>query len=90
MHPVNLLTPTTMTAALPLDEVDQTTGPVYFTRFANSFNLAALALPNGATESGLPISLQIVGRPYGEEEVLDIGQVYQSRKEWHMRTPTGF
>lgn len=85
-----LLTPTTMTAALALDEVDQTTGPAYFTRFGNFFNLVALALPNGATAGGLPLSLQIIGRPYAEEEVLDIGQVYQSRTQWHLRTPKGF
>lgn len=82
-----LLTPTTMTAPVPLDQVDQTTGPAYFTRFANFFNLAALALPNGATPAGLPLSLQIIGRPYAEEEMLDIGQVYQSRTSWHLRTP---
>ncbi|HYG42513.1 MAG TPA: amidase, partial [Bordetella sp.] len=70
-------------------EVDQTTAPAYYTRYANFFNLAALALPNGATQGGLPISLQIIGCPYSEDHVLDIGQVYQSRTQWHTRTPTG-
>lgn len=82
-----LLTPTTTTAPLPLPEIDQTTGPAYYTRFANFFNLAALALPNGATESGLPLSLQIIGRPYNEELLLDIGEIYQSHTQWHLRTP---
>ncbi|MBV7483810.1 amidase [Bordetella sp. BOR01] len=82
-----LLTPTTATAPLPLTEVDQAATPAYYTRFANFFNLAALALPGGATPSGLPISLQIIGCPYGEEEILDIGEVYQARTQWHLRTP---
>ncbi|CAM3967829.1 amidase [Bordetella tumulicola] len=82
-----LLTPTTATAPLPLTDVDQNATPAYYTRFANFFNLAALALPNGATQDGLPISLQIIGRPYSEEQMLDIGEAYQSRTQWHLRTP---
>ncbi|GAB3087489.1 amidase [Bordetella muralis] len=83
-----LLTPTTATAPLPLTEVDQNSTPAYYTRFANFFNLAALAVPNGATQHGLPLSLQIIGRPYSEESILDIGEIYQSRTQWHLRTPT--
>lgn len=82
-----LLTPTTATAPLPLTEVDQNSTPAYYTRFANFFNLAALAVPNGATQHGLPLSLQIIGRPYSEESILDIGDVYQSHTQWHLRTP---
>ena len=84
-----LLTPTTATAAIALTDVDQTKAPAHFTRFANFFNLAALALPNGATDGGLPISLQIIGAPYAEEEVLQIGEIYQARTDWHRRMPAG-
>lgn len=84
-----LLTPTTATAAVPLQEVDQTKAPAHFTRYANFFNLAALAVPNGATATGLPTSLQIIGAPYAEEDVLAIGEVYQARTDWHRRTPAG-
>src|SRR3954462_15592907 len=51
-----LLTPTTMTTALPLEEVDQTKAPAHYTRFGNYLNLSALALPNGADPQGLPTS----------------------------------
>lgn len=37
--------------------------------------------------SGLPIALQVVGRPYGEQTVLRIGAAYQSRTSWHTRRP---
>jgi len=84
-----LLAPTTATAAIPVAEVDQTKGPAHFTRYANFFNLTALALPNGATPAGLPLSLQIIGPAYSEEEVLQIGEIYQSRTAWHRRTPAG-
>ncbi|MBV8133910.1 MAG: amidase [Alphaproteobacteria bacterium] len=82
-----LLTPTTQTAAIPLDTVDQTTTPAHFTRFVNFLDLCALALPNGFTAAGLPISLQIVCRGYDETTALRIGWAYQQASDWHERRP---
>jgi len=82
-----LLTPTTQTAAIPLDAVDQTTTPAHFTRFVNFLDLCALALPNGFTAAGLPISLQIVCRGYDEATALRIGWAYQQASDWHERRP---
>src|SRR5262245_48653002 len=82
-----LLTPTTQTAAVPLDAVDQTTTPAHFTRFVNFLDLCALALPNGFTASGLPTSLQIVCRGYHEATALRIGWAYQQASDWHERRP---
>jgi aspartyl-tRNA(Asn)/glutamyl-tRNA(Gln) amidotransferase subunit A len=61
-----LLTPTTQTAATPVDEVDQASTPAHFTRFVNALDLCAVALPNGFTASALPLSLQIICRGYDE------------------------
>jgi aspartyl-tRNA(Asn)/glutamyl-tRNA(Gln) amidotransferase subunit A len=82
-----LLTPTTETAAIPLDAVDQAVMPSRFTRFGNLLELCALALPNGFTAGGLPLSLQIVCRGYDEATALRIGQAYQGATEWHLRAP---
>jgi len=82
-----LLTPTTQTPAIPLDAVDQTTTPAHFTRFVNFLDLCALALPNGFTAAGLPISLQIVCRGYDEATALRIGWAYQQASDWHERRP---
>ena len=49
--------------------------------------LCALALPNGFTEKGLPLSLQIVCRGYEEATALRIGQAYQQATDWHRRLP---
>jgi aspartyl-tRNA(Asn)/glutamyl-tRNA(Gln) amidotransferase subunit A len=84
-----LLTPTTMTAAIPLDAVDQATTPAHFTRFVNALELCALAVPNGLTAGGLPLSLQIVCRGYDEETALRIGWAYQQATDWHTRRPPG-
>jgi aspartyl-tRNA(Asn)/glutamyl-tRNA(Gln) amidotransferase subunit A len=82
-----ILTPTTISTALPLDEVDQASTPAHFTRFANFFNLCALALPNGLDSQGLPTSLQVIGHRHGEASVLRIGCAYQSRTSWHLNRP---
>ena len=84
-----LLTPTTQTVAIPLDAVDQASTPAHFTRFVNFLDLCALALPNGFTQAGLPISLQIVCSGYDEATALRIGWAYQQASDWHERRPPG-
>jgi aspartyl-tRNA(Asn)/glutamyl-tRNA(Gln) amidotransferase subunit A len=84
-----LLTPTTVTAAIPLDKVDQASTPAHFTRFVNALDLCALALPNGFTANGLPLSLQIICRGYDEATALRIGWAYQQTTDWHERRPPG-
>ncbi|GJD37261.1 amidase [Methylobacterium aerolatum] len=82
-----LLTPTTETAAIPLAEVDEDHLPARFTRFGNLLGLCALALPDGFTEEGLPLSLQIVCRSYDEATALRVGHAYQQATDWHRRLP---
>ncbi len=82
-----LLTPTTMTTALPLEEVDQSTAPAHYTRFGNFLDLCGLAVPNGFDAGGLPTSLQIVCRGYDEATALRIGFAYQEATDWHRRRP---
>ncbi|MCJ2119710.1 amidase [Methylobacterium sp. J-001] len=82
-----LLTPTTECAAVALTEVDEAHLPSRFTRFGNLLDLCALALPNGFTSAGLPLSLQITCRGYDEAMALRIGQAYQQATDWHRRRP---
>jgi aspartyl-tRNA(Asn)/glutamyl-tRNA(Gln) amidotransferase subunit A len=46
-----------------------------------------LTLPNGVGRSGLPLGMQIVGRPFGESTILRIGHAYERATEWHARRP---
>ncbi len=46
-----------------------------------------LALPNGFGGHGLPLGMQIVGRPFGESTILKIGHAYERATEWHTRRP---
>jgi aspartyl-tRNA(Asn)/glutamyl-tRNA(Gln) amidotransferase subunit A len=82
-----LLTPTTQTAALPIDQVDQSGTPAYFTRAGNYLGLCGLAVPNGFTPGGLPTSLQILGHPGDESTVLRIGWAYEQATDWKARRP---
>jgi len=53
----------------------------------NLAGLPALSLPCGFSKGGLPIGLQIVGRPLGDLQVLALGRLYQENTEWHRRRP---
>jgi aspartyl-tRNA(Asn)/glutamyl-tRNA(Gln) amidotransferase subunit A len=46
-----------------------------------------LMLPNGFGRNGLPLGMQILGRPFGEETILKIGHAYERATEWHSRRP---
>jgi aspartyl-tRNA(Asn)/glutamyl-tRNA(Gln) amidotransferase subunit A len=82
-----VLTPTTVTAAVRLGDVDQSTTPAVLTRWVNLLDLCGLAVPNGFTAEGLPTSLQIVCRSYDEATALRIGWAYQDATGWHERVP---
>ncbi len=82
-----LLTPVTMTPAIPLAEVDQNTTPAFLTRWVNFLDLCALAVPNGFSGSGLPLSLQITCRGGEEAMALRIGWAWQNATDWQDRIP---
>jgi aspartyl-tRNA(Asn)/glutamyl-tRNA(Gln) amidotransferase subunit A len=46
-----------------------------------------LALPNGFGRGGLPLGMQIVGRPFDEATILRIGHAYEQATDWHTRRP---
>jgi Asp-tRNA(Asn)/Glu-tRNA(Gln) amidotransferase A subunit family amidase len=46
-----------------------------------------LALPNGFGRGGLPLGMQILGRPFGESAILRVGHAYERATEWHTRRP---
>jgi aspartyl-tRNA(Asn)/glutamyl-tRNA(Gln) amidotransferase subunit A len=91
-----IVTPTLPITATPLGQstidirgVEQ---PVYLALLRNTepFNLTglpALTVPCGISAAGLPIGLQIVGRPFEEAAVLQAGDAFQRVTDWHLRRP---
>ena len=82
-----LLTPTAQTAAIPIAEANQAGTAAHFTRPVNYLGLCALAVPNGFTGGGLPLSLQIIGHAGDEATALRIGQAYEEATSWKDRRP---
>ena len=53
----------------------------------NSTGWPALSVPMGFDPDGLPLGLQIIGRPFADDLVLAIGHAYQHLTDWHLRRP---
>ena len=54
---------------------------------ANVTGLPSVAVPCGFSSGGLPLSFQVIGRPFGEAQILRVAQAYQSATDWHTRAP---
>ena len=72
-----LLTPTTMTTAVPVHDIDQAATPARFTRAANYLGLCGLSLPMGLTPERLPGALQVMASSNCEAMVLRIGAEFE-------------
>jgi len=54
--------------------------------FTGPFNLAgtpAISVPCGFSAAGMPMGLQIVGKPFDEETVLRVAHAYEQNTDWH-------
>ncbi|MGH2603462.1 MAG: amidase family protein, partial [Dehalococcoidia bacterium] len=61
------------------------------TRFTTPINLVglpSLALPCGFDGQGLPIGMQVIGRPFDESLLFRTGHAYQRVTDWHKRRPS--
>lgn len=52
----------------------------------NLAGIPALSLPCGFA-GGLPLGISLVGRPFSEMTLLNMGREYQARTDWHRRRP---
>jgi aspartyl-tRNA(Asn)/glutamyl-tRNA(Gln) amidotransferase subunit A len=91
-----LLAPTTPVAAPALDERRVTLGDgpsdvrTALLRFTRPFNFSGhpvCALPCGFTQTGLPVGMQLVGRPFDEATVLRAADAFQRLTDFHTRRP---
>ncbi|OYQ35559.1 hypothetical protein CHU95_07480 [Niveispirillum lacus] len=81
-------TPTVPIAAPALADADEGRLPFSrFVRIANWLNLPALAVPCGANDAGLPLSLQLLSTPWREAVLVTLGHAYQCATDWADRRP---
>src|SRR5262249_56276730 len=88
-----LATPVAPTTAFALGEKVADPLTMYlsdiFTISVNLAGLPALVVPCGVDRGGLPIGLQLIGRPFDEATVLRVGQADEQAPVWHRREPRG-
>jgi aspartyl-tRNA(Asn)/glutamyl-tRNA(Gln) amidotransferase subunit A len=86
-----IVTPTAPTAAFKIGEKTQDPLQMYlsdiFTISVNIAGIPAISLPCGFTKTGLPIGLQIMGRPFAEATILNAAHAYEQATEWHKKRP---
>ncbi len=91
-----LALPTIPVPAIPVTQIDQeiiidgvpkqaTVSLLSLTMPFNLAGLPALSCPCGFTTEGLPVGLQLVGKPFEETTVLRIAHAYQQLTDWHRR-----
>ncbi|MFQ6672018.1 MAG: Asp-tRNA(Asn)/Glu-tRNA(Gln) amidotransferase subunit GatA [Candidatus Tectimicrobiota bacterium] len=86
-----IATPVAPTAAFDLGEKLGDPLQMYLSDiFTISVNLAGvpgLVLPCGFTSAGLPIGLQLIGRPFEEATLLRAGYTFEQRTDYHTKRP---
>src|SRR5487761_118354 len=91
-----VITPTTPVVAPRLDQSDTEYAGMRISvarllpRFTSAFNLLglpALSIMCGFSSAGLPVGMQIVGKPFSEKMLLNIGQKIEANTQWHKRRP---
>lgn len=86
-----VVTPTAPTTAFRLGE--RTADPLQmylsdiFTISANLAGLPALSLPCGFDDQGLPIGIQLIGRPFEEDRILAAAHAYEQAHDWARQHP---
>ena len=91
-----LLTPTLARPAPRIGElpssretyVEEALAWLPFTFPFNATGQPACSVPNGFSKAGLPIGLQIVGRPEDEPTVVSLAAAFEEARPWRDRRPT--
>jgi aspartyl-tRNA(Asn)/glutamyl-tRNA(Gln) amidotransferase subunit A len=90
-----IVTPTSPTAAFKIGEKSDDPLQMYlsdiFTISCNLAGICGISIPCGFTKNPkLPIGLQLLGKPFGEESLLKMAYAYEQGTVWHRdRAPLG-
>lgn len=87
-----IVTPTSPTPAFKIGE--KATDPLQmylsdiFTISVNLAGVPAISIPCGFTGNNLPVGLQIIGKHFDEELILQVAYAYEQSTDWHKRKPS--
>lgn len=84
-----ILSPTAPTTALKMgenlsDPLKMYLGDIY-TVSVNLAGLPSMVVPCGFDKEGMPIGLQLIGKPFGENGLLNMGYAYQQATDYHTK-----
>ena len=86
-----IVTPVTPTPAFRLGEKSEDPLQMYlsdiYTISINLAGLPAISVPCGFSKAGLPIGVQLIGRPFEEETLLRAAHAYEQSTQWHVKKP---
>lgn len=82
-----IVTPTTAYPAYPIGGTSPQADMRSLTRPVSLTGLPALAVPCGFTSTGLPVSMQLIGRAWEESTVLRLGHAYEQAAGWYTHRP---
>jgi aspartyl-tRNA(Asn)/glutamyl-tRNA(Gln) amidotransferase subunit A len=84
-----ILTPVAPTPAFRIGEKVNDPLQMYlsdiFTIPVNLAGTCALSIPAGFSADGLPVGLQLIGKPFGEETILRAAHAFEQATGWHTR-----
>ncbi len=86
-----IITPTAPTAAFRIGEKAEDPLQMYlsdiYTISVNLAGIPAISIPCGFTDAKLPVGLQIMAKPFGEETLFQVAHAYERSTEWHKLKP---
>jgi len=86
-----IITPVSPTTAFKVGEKTEDPMTMYlsdiFTIAPNLAGLPGMSIPCGFDKKGLPVGMQILGKPFYEQDMFDIANIYQQNTDWHKKKP---
>lgn len=86
-----IITPTSPTPAFKIAEKMDDPLSMYlsdiYTISVNLAGIPAISIPCGLTKKGLPVGLQVMARPFAEDEIFRAAFNYEQKTPWHRNRP---
>jgi aspartyl-tRNA(Asn)/glutamyl-tRNA(Gln) amidotransferase subunit A len=86
-----IASPTTPTPAFKIGEKSGDPLQMYlsdiFTISCNLAGICGISVPCGFSKEGLPLGLQLLGKPFGEPNLLRAAHAYEQATDWHTKRP---
>ncbi len=80
-------TPTGLTTAVPLTEVNPSAPPVHFTRILNVLDMCGVSVPVGLDAQSLPIGFQMGAAGGRDAFLIEVATAFQTLTQFHLANP---